>query len=64
MNFEVPLSMREARREMLLALASSREVNATHHCRRAANLLNDAVSSIQAHPAADYDWSLLRAEHR
>lgn len=59
----VPLTMREARHEVLLALASSGEGDATQHCKRAAGLLNSAVSSIRADPSANYDWSLLRSEH-
>ena len=60
---QVPLSMREARQEILLALASPGEAHAAQHCKRAAGLLNSAVSSIRTHPSAAYDWSLLRAEH-
>jgi|GEM_PF-1913093 len=60
---EVPRSMREARSEVLLALASSSEMYGNVHCKRAAGLLVEAVDEIRKHPAAAYDWSLLR-KHR
>lgn len=60
---EVPRSMRAARSEMLLALASSSKVNGNLHCKRAAGLLVEAVDEIRKHPAVSYDWSLLR-NHR
>lgn len=59
---EVPLSMKEARDEVLLALACSSEANAKLHCNRAASLLTEAVHSLKTHPAVRYDWSLLRED--
>lgn len=58
----VPLSMKTAREEVLLALSSPNRRSANLHRRRAVNLLKDAVTSIQADPTADYNWSLLRSD--
>lgn len=60
---EVPRQMREARKEVLCALAASSQMEADDHRRRAAGLLNDAVHDIQEHPTRKYDWSLLRPGH-
>ncbi|GAA5059439.1 hypothetical protein GCM10023208_26770 [Erythrobacter westpacificensis] len=62
-NLQAPLQMRQARKEVLRALASSDPCQADRHCKRAAELMNTALDEIHSHPSAYFDWSELKADH-
>lgn len=60
----VPLCLRAAREEYLLALGASRQTDADFFERRANRILREALCEIQQHAGLHYDWTLLRASER
>ena len=57
----VPLCMKTAREEVILALASPTKQAADRHQQRAVKLLQKAVRNMQDDPGATYKWQLLRS---
>jgi hypothetical protein len=58
----VPLCLKRAREEIMMALGADCAEDEGAHRRRADRYVTEAVQVIEHEPEREYDWSRLRAE--
>jgi hypothetical protein len=58
---DVPLCLKRARHEVLMALSAESAEDEGAHCRLAAQYVRKAVQVIEHEPEREYDWSDLAA---